>query len=177
MKKKMERIKLDGAVLNEDFVIVSKFVILTDDWLIYPYEEGMDLQNVTCDVAETMFPENIIEYVYDVGPTIDIPLAVTLGLGVIKSNFDGSLSLYHVDNIDDEDRIKKEMLRLAMYYQIMNPDYDDRILNYLLDRELGEFYLKMLLFCDTIEPIERLREIFAAKKGRGDNVVQFRRNE
>jgi hypothetical protein len=172
VKKNVERIKMDGAVLNEDFVVVSK-VAMTDDFSFYTYEEGMDLSKVV-SVSETLYPEELVEFVYDVGPNVDIRLAVTLGLGVVKSLSDGKVLLYHADNVDDEDRMQNEMLRLGMYYQIMNPDYDDRRLNYVFETNGGEFYLRMLLFCDTDEPIQRLREIFTAKKGRGNNIVQFK---
>ena len=167
-KKNLERIKLSGAELNEDFVVISKFTI-DEDCLYMPYEEDMDLSNE--HVLETVFFK--VEFVYDVGPSINISLAVALGLGVIQSLSDGSKYLYHADVSDDEDRQMHEMLRLGMYYQIMNPDYDDRRLDYFMNGNGGEFYLSTLLFADTMEPIEKLRAIFATKKGQANNVVEF----
>lgn len=172
MKKSIERIKMDDAVLNKDFVVVSK-VVMTHDFSFYPYEQGVNIPNVV-SVGETMYSEDLVEYVYDVGPSVDINLAVTLGLGVVKSLSDGSLHLYHADNVHDEDRLQNEMLRIGMYYQIMNPEYDDRRLNYLFNAKGGEVYLRMLVFCDTEEPIEKLRDIFTAKKGKQNNIIDLR---
>lgn len=173
MKKHIERVKLDGVVKKEDFVVVSK-VIMTEDISFLPFEEGVDYPNGTL-ISETFFPEELVDYVYDVGPNVNISLAVTLGLGVLKSLTDGTLYLYHADNVDDMDREIDENLRLGMYYQIMNPQYDDRKLNDLLDTPGGEFYLRMLFLCDLEQPMDRLKEIFVEKKGRNSKVVELSR--
>lgn len=171
MKKHIERVKLDGVVKNEDFVVVSK-VVMTEDFSFLPFEEGANYPSGTL-ISETFFPDELVDFVYDVGPTVDISLAVTLGLGVIKSLTDGNLYLYHADNVDGEDREIDENLRLGMYYQIMNREYDDRKLNDLLETPGGEYYLRMLFLCDLEQPMDRLKEIFAEKKGKNSNVVEF----
>ena len=163
-KKNIERVKLSGVELNEDFAVISEFTI-DEDCLYMPYEEDLDMSNIE-HVLETDFSKDLVEFVYDVGPSINISLAVTLGLGVIQALSDGSKYLYHADVIDDENRENHEMLRLVMYYQIMNPDFDDRRLDYLMSANGGAQYLYTLLFTDTIEPIEKLKEIFATKKGK-----------
>lgn len=140
--------------------------------MFLPYEEDMDLSNIE-HVLETVFTKELVEFVYDVGPSINSSLAVALKLGVIQSLSDGSKYLYHADVIDDDGRKRHEMLRLGMYYQIMNPDYDDRRLDYLMNGNGGEFYLSTLLFTDTMEPIKKLRAIFATKKGKRNNVVRL----
>ncbi|UCZ54963.1 hypothetical protein LGQ02_09660 [Bacillus shivajii] len=172
MVKNIERVNISEATLNEDFVVISKFV-MTDDCTFLPYEEGMEVSDGS-HVWETVYPTKLVQFVYDVGNNIDMSLAVTLGLGVIQSLSDGTLYLYHADMIDDEDRMKHEMLRLGMYYQLMNPKYDDRRLDYLFNSSGGTFYLSTLLFTDCIEPIEKLKAIFSSKKGKGNNVVAFK---
>ncbi len=151
LEKNIERIKLDGAKLDVDFIVVSKLAYKYDDDPIfegYPvpgdcfaYEEEMD--DSTYDgIADTFFQEELIDYVYDVGPNVDIKLAVTLGLGVIQSLHDGSLSLYNADTADYELRLVDEMLRLGIYYQITNPEYDDRQLDRILHgKDGGVHYL------------------------------------
>lgn len=171
MKKNVERIKLDGAKLNKDFIVVSQYA-LTDDWDCVPYQKGMDGSNIQ-DIIDTPFQSELIEFVYDVGPTVDVPLAVQLGLGVIKSLSDGSLLLYNADTQDYEDRLTDEKLRLGMYYQIKHPEYDDRQLDYILQTKGGPDYLVNLHFCNTVEPIDKLMDIFAAKKGKRDNVINI----
>ena len=98
-KKNIERVKLCGVELNENFVVISKFTI-DEDCMFLPYEQDMDLSNE--HVLETVFFKELVEFVYDVGPSINISLAVALGLGVIQSLSDGSKYLYHADVIDDD---------------------------------------------------------------------------
>ena len=50
----------------------------------------------------------------------------------------------------------------------MNPDYDDRRLDYILGLKEGEVYLKTLQFVDIEAPIKRLKDFFSKK---GNNVV------
>ncbi|OZM56911.1 hypothetical protein CIB95_09070 [Lottiidibacillus patelloidae] len=170
MKRKMEFINISEAVLNEDFIVISK-VAMTDDSDFLAYEEGMDLSNVV-DVTLTMFREGEVDHVIDVGQEIDIHLAVTLGFGVIKSLATGEMYLYQVNTTSD-DPLGDEALRIAMYYQIMYPDSDDRKLDYILESNDGPFYLFLLLCGFDDYPIRRLREIFAAKKGKENNVIQL----
>lgn len=186
MEKNIERIRLDGAKLNVDFIVVSKCAYKYDDdpffeeYLVpgdcFAYEEGMD--DSTYDgIADTFFQDELIDYVYDVGPNVDIKLAVTLGLGVIQSLHDGSLSLYNADTADYELRLVDEMLRLGMYYQITNLDYDDRQLDRILHKDEGVHYLRNLLlsYYPNPDPIEALFEIFSSKKGNPGNVVSIKK--
>lgn len=184
MKKKIERIRLDGAKLGVDFVVVSKFayeleydqdfeMLLPGDF--FPYEEGVEESENTV-IVETCFQKELIQYVYDIGQDVDFPLAVTLGLGVIQSLHDGSLAIYHADTTDYPLRMTDEMLRLGMYYQITHPEYDDRHLDYLLQTKGGKYYLRRLFFCERYkqDPLEELKKIFANKKGNANNVVSIK---
>jgi hypothetical protein len=170
MKRKVECIDISEAVLNEDFIIVSK-VAMTEEYDFLPYEEGMDLSNVV-KITYTLFEEGLIQHVYNVGQHVDITLAVTLGLGVVKSLVNGELYVYQMDT-SSENRLDEEIVRIAMYYQIMNPDEDVKELDTILQTSDGAFYLFLLQFVDSEYPVNRLKEIFAAKKGKGNNVVKF----
>lgn len=174
MKKNLRRIKIDPEALKEDFVVVSQ-IAMFHDFAFLPYKKEMDMSDIEF-IMDTPFPSDLTEFVYDVGCTVDISLAVTLGLGVIKSLSNGKLYVYHADTIDDDDISyqSKEMLRLGMFYQLMHPEYDDRKLNLILESKGGEYLLSSLILFNTIEPIEMLKEIFAAKKGVGNNVIKFK---
>jgi hypothetical protein len=171
MKRNVECIDISEAVRNEDFIVISKLA-MTEEYEFLPYEEGMDLSHVA-KITNTPFEEGLIQHVYNVGQNVDITLAVTLGLGVIKSLVNGELFVYQMDTTS-EDRFEDEAVRIAMYYQLMNPDYDDRELDTMLQTSDGAFYLFLLQFGDSEYPINRLKEIFAAKKGKDNNVVKFR---
>jgi hypothetical protein len=170
MKRNVECIDISEAVLNEDFIVISKLA-MTEEYDFLPYEEGMDLSNVV-KITKTPFEEDLVQHVYNVGQNVDIPLAVTLGLGVVKSLANGELYVYQMDTTS-EDRFEDEAVRIAMYYQLMNPDYDDRELDTILQTSGGAFYLFLLQFVESEYPINRLKEIFAAKKGKDNNVVKF----
>ena len=190
MGKNMERVRLEGAKLDVDFIVVSKYVAKYEydafigDYLpeeSFPFEEGIDYskfdenEDVYFQEEFTFFQAELIEYVYDVGPNIDMKWAVTLGLGVIQSLNDGSLCLYNADTADYDMRLQDEMLKLGMYYQITNPDYDDRQLDGILQTKGGINYLRTLLFCHSTDydPIEALIDIFSTKKGKENNVVSI----
>lgn len=114
---------------------------------------------------------------------IDLDLLVSLGFGLVRMLTDkakGELwlfdSLYfrnaffaEEDEWDDP-LIGDTAIRLMMYFSLTDPTYDDRQLEKLLT--MSEDYLKLSCLCNGDKIIDRLKEVFATKKG-GDNVISF----
>lgn len=132
----------------------------------------MDLEGTRLDidyfvVTDTDFDEQIVRYGYLIdNHEYDLDLAVTLGLGVIESH-DGDMSLlYNADGNRGKLREQSEMLRIATYYQITHPKYDDKELeNLVMKTKGGKEYLKLLQTNDSDMPYEKLKSIFDSKKG------------
>lgn len=116
---------------------------------------------------------------------MNLELLISLGFGIVRMhNGDcrGELLLYdmyYFRNLLYEDGeewdnplIGDTALRIAIYFSIMDPKFDDRDLEILMNK--SEDFVKILCMCNGDEIIQKLKDVFAAKKG-GDNVIPFSR--
>lgn len=175
-KPDLSRIEMEDVKKGEDFIVISKLA-MTEEFDMLPYKEGMDMTNIMF-VKETPFEEDLVKYVYDIeNHKIDIDLAVTVGLGVIRDVASGEEYLYNTGSKGiTEDFEADELLRMGIYYQITHPEYIDKKLDILLNAtDGGEAYIRMLFTVHDNGPIEKLREIFNAQKGKENNVVKFKK--
>jgi len=143
-----------------------------DAFLVNLEEAKIELGVDFITVTDTFFDERIIRFAYLMeNHEYDLDLAVTLGLGIIKSD-DGQMTLlYNADDYIGSDRMIGEVLRVGVYYQITHPDYDDKDLEKtVIKTKGGKEFLKMIQTNDSDEPYERLKSVFDSKKG---NVVKF----
>lgn len=161
-KIKMKRVHMGNSVLDKDFTVISEMA-MTRNYTFVPFEHDMDRDNVL-SICKTPYPQKLNKYVYDFGHQIDIPLAVSLGLGVIKNLSDGALFLYNADTDDYLERSINEMVKLAVYHQIMNPDYIDQSIQSILKESDGDQYLKGLFLTNSDVPIRLLRQIYNYRK-------------
>jgi len=127
---------------------------------------GIDFEVVT----KTPFIEGEVERLYGVdNHSINYRLIKQLGLGVVKNNF---MDDYYIYNVTREN-IHDELIKLRIYYQITNPEYDDKQLEQLIfGNEDGIDYIVSLLDKESGCVLSQLVEIFKAKKGK---VLPFQR--
>lgn len=174
MKKPIEKIKVGGAVVGEDFEIVSKLVMMDDYFTFKVYEECMSGDHAIANVMKTHFEKDWVEYVYRIpGEEINIKLAATIGMGVIK-DLEENLLLYNADTSSNECWEEDEQIKLGMYYQLTFPDYHDPKLEIYLRENMEQ--MQLLSPVENSKVISKLERIFAAQKG-GDNIVEFRKEQ
>lgn len=174
-KDNFQRVELDGAELNVDFIVLSQMA-MTVDYEFLPYEKGMDMSNVL-SLSKTPFPPST-QYVYFINNhEIDEKLAVSLGLGVIQNMKNGEKYLYHAVS-NSNDNMADEMLRLGIYYQIKFPNYNDKKLDQLLNRTSGgEEHIRLLMLSHDEKIINDLKNVFYSQKGFENNVVKFKKRD
>lgn len=163
-KDNVHGIRLGDAELDKDIKIVSTCFIAEHNELVY-HEDGIP----------TPFEKDAIGHLYYIdNHEIDVPLAIQLGLGVVEDVVTKMRFIYNADDEKIDDTVAHELLRLGMYYQIKFPEYHDRKLDSIMNGSPdGEEYLRILI--DSDSPIRTLKEIFKSQKGKGNNVVEFKK--
>ncbi|WAA08909.1 hypothetical protein [Fervidibacillus albus] len=114
---------------------------------------------------------------------MNLELLISLGFGLVRihtGNCWGELLLYDISyfrNLLYEDGeewdnplIGDTALRIAIYLSLMDPKFDDRDLEILIN--MSEDLVKSLCMCNGDKIVQQLKENFDKKKG-GNNVVLF----
>ncbi|CQR46289.1 hypothetical protein BN1058_00542 [Paraliobacillus sp. PM-2] len=126
---------------------------------------GVDFEVVT----NTPYNGDVTVHFYEFeNHEIDTDLATMLGLGVVKNlHIVDDYYIYNASN-DHADNFgfMNEVTRIAIYYQITHPHYDDKELEeFIINTERGRKYLKKLQTVDSDMPFQKLKEIYDRKKG------------
>ncbi|WAA13357.1 hypothetical protein [Fervidibacillus halotolerans] len=131
-----------------------------------------------------MFKRPVYFYRFNDLP-MDLELLISLGFGLVRIHTGdswGELLLYDIGffkNLLYEDGeewdnplIGDTALRIAFYLSLMDPKFDDRDLEILMN--MSEDLVKNLCMCNGDKIVQQLKETFAKKKG-GNNVLPFPR--
>lgn len=175
MVKQIAKLSIGELKLNKDFVVITKMGFYRDGGFVPYTADGLERQEYTV-VMDTPFVEELIEHVYDFfNHDFDLSLATQLGLGVIQDTNTMKMYIYNAETAVGDDYSNDEAMRVGMYYQLTHPEYDDKNLDILLNSAGGEEYLKLLMLNPSDDIINKLKVIFDSRKGRGDNVIPFKK--
>jgi hypothetical protein len=145
-----------------DFRIITYFSLSEDfDMNII----DVSIQNPLDGYVITMFDTDTVKAFYGVLNHLDTKLLEGLGLGAVellRGEFSGYKSLYNLDNSQDEFSLLDERVKIAIYFQLTQPNLDNKELEKLLIQE--ESWIRLLLLDHHDYIINRLQEIYKTKK-------------
>lgn len=146
--------------------------------IFYAHERKPEILSI----METPFPKEKQEIIlYRMMEPIHFDYAISLGFGVLRiltGPYMGQIFLFYSnsfveDESDEEFNDLDEMLMLGAYIQLTNPSHVDfKELEILLQLDLE--YVATLIHGDALRIINKLADIFSAKKGK---VITFRNDK
>lgn len=142
----------------------NMYLVSTKDLLL-----GVDFAVLT----NTDYVEEEVDYFYKiVNHTINERLIHLLGLGIVYNlHEEDDFYIYNAtDLVYDMFSVKKEVTRIAVYYQLTHPYYEDDQLKQFMLTERGKKYLYHLVPEAGEELYNHLLQIFSRDN---DNVVLF----